>query len=95
MLTPSCYFKITDKPIFVPIYRRSSYENEIISEEINLMLPAIQPSCSLNSSSVVIVPKPDGSDRERIDYRKLNSVSIADNFPMQRIQETLVSHSGS
>jgi hypothetical protein len=96
-LLPHVITTITDKPIFIPRYRRSAYENEIISYEINLMLQAkiIQPSCSPYSSSVVLVPKPDGSKRVCIDYRKLNSITIADNFPMPRIQDNLDSLSGS
>jgi hypothetical protein len=39
-LLPYVITTITDKPIFIPRYRRSAYENEIISYEINLMLQA-------------------------------------------------------
>jgi hypothetical protein len=55
----------------------------------------IQPSCSPHSSSVVLVPKPDGSKRVCIDYQKLNSITIADNFPLPRIQDNFDSLSGS
>jgi hypothetical protein len=55
----------------------------------------IQPSNSPYSSSIVLVPKPDGSKRVSIDYRKLNAITIADNFPMPRIQDNLDSLSGS
>jgi hypothetical protein len=55
----------------------------------------IQPSNSPYSSSVVLVPKPDGSKRVCIDYRKLNAITVPDHFPMPRIQDNLDSLSGS
>ena len=96
-LLPHVISTTSEKPIFIPRYRRSNYENEIISKEIDLMLKAkiIQPSNSPYSSSVVLVPKPDGSKRVCIDYRKLNAITVADNFPLPRIQDNLDSLSGS
>jgi hypothetical protein len=96
-LLPHVIHTSSDTPIYIPRYRRSNYENEIISTEIALMLKAkiIQPSNSPYLSSIVLIPKPDGSKRVCIDYRKLNAITIADNFPMPRIQDNLDSLSGS
>jgi hypothetical protein len=55
----------------------------------------IQPSNSPYPSSVVLVPKPDGSKRVCIDYRKLNAITVPDHFAMPRIQDNLDSLSGS
>lgn len=49
----------------------------------------IRPSKSPYASPVVIVAKKDGSLRLCIDYRKLNSCSTRDAFPLPRIEEAL------
>lgn len=51
----------------------------------------IRPSKSPYASPVVIVTKKDGSLRLCIDYRKLNSCSTRDAFPLPRIEEALES----
>ena len=49
----------------------------------------IRPSKSPYASPVVIVTKKDGSLRLCVDYRKLNSYSTRDAFPLPRIEEAL------
>lgn len=49
----------------------------------------IRPSKSPYASPVVIVTKKDGSLRLCIDYRRLNSCSTRDAFPLPRIEEAL------
>ena len=49
----------------------------------------IKPSQSSFASPVVIVRKKDGSIRLCVDYRKLNSRTIRDAYPLPRIEEAL------
>jgi transposase InsO family protein len=78
-------------PIQTRPYRLSRTEEHVISAEVEKMLQAgvIVPSSSPWSSAPVLVSKPDGSVRFCIDYRPLNAVTVRDNFPMPRVDETL------
>jgi len=55
----------------------------------------IEPAHSAWSSPVVLVWKKDGSWRLCVDYRKLNSVTIQDAYPLPWIDESLDALAGS
>ena len=79
------------EPIFQHAYRRSPAANKIIQEEVNKLLKGelIKPSNSPWASPLLLVKKKDGSNRVVIDYRKLNSISKKDRYPLPRIDDTL------
>jgi len=68
---------------------------EVVNREIKelLQLGIIEESESPWAAPIVLVPKPDGSLRLCTDFRKLNSVTIPDPFPMPRV-ETLINKIG-
>ena len=55
----------------------------------------IEPSDSPWSSPVVLVKKKDKTYRFCVDYRKLNSVTVKDSFPIANLSDCLDSLSGS
>lgn len=72
-------------------YPVSHSEREIIDDLIKKYLEKgyIVRGHSNWTSPIILVKKPDGSVRTCVDYRKLNKVSIVNNFPLPRIQDLL------
>jgi transposase InsO family protein len=78
-------------PIALRPYRVSPREKEIIEKEVDEMLrkQVIEPSSSAWAFPVVLIPKPDGSIRFCVDYRKLNDITVKDKYPLPRIDDLL------
>lgn len=86
-----------DHPIKQP-YRRvpPSVLTEVKSHIEDLLEKGIiQPSSSPYSSPIVLVRKKSGDIRLCIDYRRLNSITKRDSFPLPRIDECLDALGGS
>ena len=79
------------RPVYRPPYRLPSAWQGKVRTEVQEMLDAgiIEPSTSPWTSSVVPIPKKDGSLRLCVDYRSLNQVTQDDRYPMPRVEELL------
>ena len=84
-------------PIRQPARRIPIGKRDVERQEVEKMLQRgiIEPSNSPWSSPIVLVSKKDGSTRFCIDYRELNEVTIADAYPIPRVDDCLDSLSGS
>lgn len=78
-----------NKPICQPAYRVPERLLSVMKDELEAMqrLGVIESSTSEWSNPIVLVPKKDGSLRFCLDFRKLNSVSKFDPYPMPRVDE--------
>ncbi|CAF1068627.1 unnamed protein product [Adineta ricciae] len=77
---------IAQRPRIQSTYQRAETEKHV---EAMLAAGQIVPSNSPWAAPVHIVKKPDGSSRFTVDYRKLNSVTVKDNYPLPSIAETI------
>ncbi|GFV98197.1 retrovirus-related Pol polyprotein from transposon 17.6 [Trichonephila clavipes] len=66
-------------------------KKEILKREIDrLLAEGIVEECeSPYASPVVLIPKPNGTFRLCIDYRKLNEITVADTYPLPRMDDLL------
>lgn len=55
----------------------------------------VEPLTRAWASNLVLVSKPIGATRARVDYRQLNAKTVKDAYPLPRIDECLDSLSGA
>jgi len=83
---------IRQPPRRPPLSARQA-EEDILNEM--LQTGVIEPSNSPWSSPVCMVRKKDGSYRYCVDYRRMNSVTIKDAFPVPDVKDALDSLRGA
>lgn len=79
------------KPIKQHANRVNLLKQRVIQEEVYYLLEhglAI-PSNSPWSTPCLLVPKPDGTFRFCMDYRKINSVTVSDAYSMPRLGDSV------
>ena len=79
------------RPVHAQPYRAGGRAREVEQEEIEKMLTqgVIEPAISEWASPIVLVPKPDGSLRFCVDYRRLNAITVPDTYPLPRMDECI------
>jgi hypothetical protein len=78
-------------PIASQPYRAGPRAREDIDKEVSRMLEAdvIEPAESEWASPIVLIPKPDGSLRFCVDYRKLNAITVRDQYALPRLDDCI------
>lgn len=92
--TPAMFHSINTgqtQPIAERPRIQSKFQRDETRKHVEAMLAAgqIVHSNSPWAAPVHIIKKPDGSTRFTVDYRKLNGVTIKDNYPLPSIAETI------
>lgn len=79
------------RPVRSQPYRTGLYHRGLIADQVakQLKLGVIEPSQAEWSFPVVIVPKPDGSPRFCVDYRRLNDMTVKDTYPLPRMDDCI------
>jgi len=84
---------IRQHPRRPPLSARQAEEEDILNEM--LQTGVIEPSNSPWSFPVCMVRKKDGSYRYCVDYRRMNSMTIKDAFPVPDVKDALDSLRGA
>ncbi|PIK41495.1 Retrovirus-related Pol polyprotein from transposon [Apostichopus japonicus] len=85
------------RPVKQPARRVPVQQREVERELLQQMLDAgvVEPSSSPWASPIVLVKKKNGSTRFCVDYRRLNTLTVKDSYPIPRIADSLDAMAGS
>ena len=91
------HIETTGPPISLPAYRTPIHKRKLVDDAIDEMLnqQIIRPSISSWAAPVTLIPKKDGTTRFCVDYRKLNDVTVKDQYPIRNIKTIFDSLGGS
>ena len=94
---PPMRIKTRGEPISLPAYRTPLVKRRLVDGAIEEMLEAgvIRPSSSPWAAPVTLVPKKDNTTRFCVDYRRINEVTVRDQFPLPLIQDIFDQVGGS
>ena len=72
-------------------YPANPMKRKLIDECIDELIEnkLIRKSDSSCSSPCIVVPKPDGTGRFCVDFRKLNEICVNDSYPLPKIEELI------
>ena len=76
-------------PPWGPIYPMSAHQLDLLDNYLKKMLQQgkISESKSPAGAPILFVPKPDGLMRLCVDYRQLNTLTIANKYPLPLMTE--------
>jgi len=79
------------QPVRQAPYRLNAEKRAFLQTEVQRLKEQgfISPSLSPWASPIVLVPKSGGTYRLCVDYRKVNAVTVADSFPLPRMDDII------
>ena len=79
----------TGRPISQKAYRTPLHKRRLVEDCVQEMLAdgVIRPSCSPWASPITLVPKASGETRFCVDYRRINAVTLRDQYPLPLIDD--------
>ena len=79
------------QPVKLPPYRVNPQKQLLVEKELEYMLQhgLIKRTYSQWSSPITLQPKPNGKVRFCIDFRKVNSLTRADTYPLPRVDDSV------
>jgi hypothetical protein len=77
---------VSHNPYRLPVHQRQKLAT-MIAELLENKI--IRKSTSPYASPIVLIPKPDGTLRLCVDYRKLNNITVKEKFPLPFIEDQI------